>query len=328
MSENKPEIESYLYDADGSDREVNLEKNILDGVSDKQLLWVNVLNRNEATLKKVSAYLNLDDLPIDAIKDISERPKIDKFERFYRFFVVSVEFDDDDNLTLIPIDFVVGKNFVITIHKGLVTYYREFIEGEKGETQLGELDAESFLASLLDLHIVSYFRALEKIEREIDRLDDSILTKSLKTENFLEEMVKIRSDVSRLRRWLTPQRDVFYALSRPDFKVIADSDSVATFQLLNDHFERCVTAIENSRDAVLSLFDLFATKTAHQTNFLIKRLTFITLLVGGMGVVAGILGMNFEEEFFKSHNAFWVVLIAMLTACGGLILLGIKKEWI
>jgi magnesium transporter len=63
-------------------------------------------------------------------------------------------------------------------------------------------------------------------------------------------------------------------------------------------------------------------------NFLIKRLTFITLMVGGMGVIAGILGMNFEEGFFKNPLGFWFAIAGMLTLTGGLTLIAWKKRWI
>lgn len=322
------DIEAYLYDADGNDQDVELKENILESLNDNQLLWVNILKRDEEVINKVARILNLDRLPIEKILKVSERPTLEKFEKFYRFFIMSVEFDKERTVSLIPIDFIVGKNFVITVHDGAVEYYSEFIKCDRGESLIGELDAESFVASLLDLHIVTYFRVMESIENDIDKLDERILKKDLENDAFLNEIIKLRSNVSRVRRWLLPHRDVFYALSRPDFKIIACSDSFETFQHLNEHFETCVEAVESSRDSVLSLFDLYATKSSHQMNFLIKRLTFITLLLGGMAVVSGILGMNFEEEFFKSSNGFWFIIVLMLVAAGVLTFIGYKKRWI
>ncbi len=62
---------------------------------------------------------------------------------------------------------------------------------------------------------------------------------------------------------------------------------------------------------MLSLFELYTTRAAHRMNNLIKRLTFITVIIGSMGVIAGILGMNFEPEFFKSPNGFWLAVVGM-----------------
>jgi len=43
---------------------------------------------------------------------------------------------------------------------------------------------------------------------------------------------------------------IFFALSHPDFKQIADSDSFESFRQLNEHFESAVDSIESSRCAV------------------------------------------------------------------------------
>ncbi|MCY7346739.1 MAG: hypothetical protein LH614_11040 [Pyrinomonadaceae bacterium] len=46
-------ILAYLYDADGSDREIELKENILNEVSDRQLLRINILERDKETVKRV-----------------------------------------------------------------------------------------------------------------------------------------------------------------------------------------------------------------------------------------------------------------------------------
>ena len=204
----------------------------LDKLNDKQLLWVNILERDEEIIKHVTQTLHLEKVPMKGILRISERPKIFKFKEFYHEIV--------------------------------------------------------------------------------DRMDDRILQKDMKDEEFLNKMIRLRRDVSRLRKWFLPHRDIFYALSRPDFKRIAESDSFENFQELNSHFESAVGAIESSRDTVLSLFDLFTTKSSHNMNNQIRRLTFITLIVGGLGAIAGVWGMNFEVEYFKAaETGFWLTMIAM-----------------
>lgn len=317
----------YLYDADGKEKEVELKENILDNVTDRQLLWINILERDSEAIEQVASALKLTKVPVKGILRTRERPKIFKFKDFYHFFIVSVEIDEFEKIRPIPIDFLVGKNFVVTVHDGDVRYLQEFTRYSESERHIGELDTESFVATMLDLHIVSYFRVMERIEREVDELDDKILLKDLEDDVFIKQMVELRGQVSKLRRWFLPHRDVFYSLSRPDFREIAESDSFDNFKTLNAHFESAVDSIESSRDTVLSLFDLYTTKTAHRMNNLMKRLTFITLMVGGMGVVAGVLGMNFEEEFFKSSNAFWFVLAAMIILSGSLTFLAWKKRW-
>lgn len=310
------EITAYLYDSKGRDRELEFTDGICRNLTDEQLIWINVGERNAETLEFVFSTLKFKNAPIHDISKNLERPKLEKFEGFYRFYLISMGAKGDNDFEIVPVDFVVAKNIIITIDDQKVEFLEEFKDVEKGETHIGELDTESFVASLLDLYLVGYFRAVEKIERKVDKLDNKILTKDLTDDEFLSEMLELRRNVSKIRRVLLPHRDVFYALSRPDFLPISESDSRAHFQKLNEHFEHAVESVESSRDTVLSLFDLYTTRASHKMNQTMRTLTFVTIVFGALGVIAGVMGMNFEVGFFKSPEGFWITLIGMTILIG------------
>jgi Mg2+ and Co2+ transporters len=306
------DIYTYFYNAAGEDREISLQEIDLSKLQENNLLFINILKRDETVIGKVVERLKCDSIPVRSILERNTRPKFNRYDLFYHFSITSVSIDETGWLIPIPIDFLVGKNFVITVHDGEVPYFREFREQDKAETQIGELDAESFVAALLDMHIVTYFRALETIEEKVDRMDVLVLRKDLEDEEFLRETVRLKNSVARLRRWFLPHREVFYALSRPDFQPVSQLEPVADYQFLTQHFENAVDAIEASRDTVLSLFDLYTTRAAHKMNNFIKRLTFITIIIGTLGAVAGLLGMNFELEIFKTaERGFWMTIVGM-----------------
>ena len=323
------DIEATLFDANGANKNIDIEQVSLDRIKEKQLLWVRIVGRKRETVKEICRKLGLENAPIESIINIRERPKVDIYENYYRFFINSIKLDEKDRERSVPIDFLVGKNYVITISDEKLEVFECFLEREKGERQIGELDAENFVAALLDLHIVCYFRVLEDIEEEVDRFDDKILKTEMEDEVFLKEMVRLRNRVSKLRRWFMPHRDVFYALSRADFQQISESDSAEQFSRLNSHFENAVDAIESSRETVLSLFELYATKSAQKMNYFIQRLTFLTLILGGLGVVAGVLGMNYEVDYlFKSHYGFWTTVSGMVLISIGLTVVARFRRWI
>lgn len=322
------EIVAYLYDAAGADEEVQPEDVDIRKLKDKQLLWINVLTRDDDTLRRVADAVKLQDVPISVVTRTEARPRIENYENFFRFSISSVRMEKDESPQTVVIDYVVGRNFVVTVHEGEINYFEEFRKREKGETNIGELNAESFLATLLDLHIVSYFQAMEEVERRVDKFDEDILKKDMDTDKFLADMVRLRRDVSDLRRWLLPHRDVFYSLTRPDFRQIAESDAVDEFKSLNQHFENAVDAIEKARETVLGVFDLYATKSSQITNIFVQRLTFLTLLTGSLAVIAGILGMNFKSDIFDLPNGFWITVGGLVIFSVGLSLVARFKRWI
>src|SRR6185436_14970098 len=161
----------------------------------------------------------------------------------------------------------------------------------------------------------SYLAALEKLEAFVDALDVRMLAGKSVRDDLLGQLVSGRRYVSNLRRNLAPQRSVFYGLSRPDFSLVATSNAAEHFKSLEHRFERALDTVEHGRELTQGSFDLFSTRVAETTNVLIRRLTFLSLMLGVIGAVAGIFGMNFETPYTATGvRGFWLVI-------GGLVVL-------
>jgi magnesium transporter len=321
-------LQAYLYNADGTDQEIEFDEKRMKKLTDRQLLWVDISGREEEDIDSVAAILKLNKQSVKNLLNPVERPRLDIYSDYFQVYAIALEHEKADQYKPVPLDMFCGKNYVVTFHPGDLEFLDDFKDQIKGDTKLGMLTAESLIASLLEWHITSYFRVLEKLEIEVDKLDEEILLSSPER-SFLPELVSLRNRVSRLRRLLAPHRDVFYALSRPDFMLLADSESAPHFKTLNDRFERAMDSIETARDLVISSFDLLTTRTAEYTNDVMKVLTFATVLLGATGVIAGILGMNFEMDFFKSGSAgFWTVIGGMLCLIFGSIIFAKLKRWL
>jgi magnesium transporter len=320
-------IKAYLYDSSAADEVIELNEFDVRTLDETKLLWVTVLKRDGELIKRAAAQLNIEHPPIKLIVDGSSHPTLLKFDEFFHFSVNSVMLHTDESPLKFPIDFLVGKNFVMTIHDDEVDYFADFRRRERGESVFGQLSSESFIATLLDLHIVSYFQAVGAIERHVDKLDAKILKKEVDADEFISRMVELRRDVSKLRRWLIPQRELIYSFVRPDFQQITAEDTSDLYKTVESHFENAVDAIDSAREAVLGAFDLYATKSSQLTNVFIQRLTFLTLVMGSLGVVAGILGMNFKNEFYDSPFGFWITLAVMIIFTLGATVYARRKGW-
>lgn len=87
-------------------------------------------------------------------------------------------------------------------------------------------------------------------------------------------------------------------------------------------------AIEHGRDLIQTSFDLFTTRTAETTNTLIRRLTFISIMLGALGGVAGVFGMNFDTPYQKTGLlGFWAVVVTFAVISAGAAVLGRIRKW-
>lgn len=321
-------IRAYLYDASGSDEAIELTEFDVATLDESKLLWVSVLKRDAELIKRAAVQLGIEHPPLKLIIEGSSHPTLVRFDEFFHFSVNSVMLHSDESPLKFPIDFLVGRNYIVTIHDDEVDYFADFRRRERGESIFGRLSSESFVATLLDLHLVSYFHGVDAIERRVDKLSGKTLKKDVDADEFIAQMIELRRDVSKLRRWLIPQRELIYSFVRPDFQQITEEDTRELYKTVESHFENAVDAIDGSREAVLGAFDLYATKSSQLTNVFIQRLTFLTLVMGTLGVVAGILGMNFKNAFYDNAYGFWISLGAMIVFTLAATVYARRRRWI
>lgn len=322
------DVKAYLYDARGKDEEIDIESANVARLGERQLLWINITRNDDQLLLAAAEKAGIKGLPSTHGRYDKPSPQVERYDDFFRFSVDSVLKKENARPESCRVRYIVGKNYVVVMHDGQLDYFDEFREREKGESKLGELDAESFVATLLDVNIVTYFKALDDLEKRVDKLDEEVLKKDFESDKFLERMVALRRETSDLRRWLMPQREVYYALARADFHQIAESDSADQYKILSQHFENAVDAIEHARETVISVFELYATKSTHTTNSLVQRLTFLTLMTGSLAVIAGILGMNFKAEIFEMENGFWFTVGLLIAVAIAITFFARFKRWI
>jgi len=170
--------------------------------------------------------------------------------------------------------------------------------------------------------------ALEDVEAFASALDVRLLGRPRVRESLLSDIVLGRRYVASLRRLLGPQRSVFYGVSRPDFSQVAGTEAAVHYMALERRFERTLDAVDHGREVMQSSFELFTTRTAETTNRLIRRLTFLSVLLGAIAALADILGMNFKPPFAQGGEAFWAVLalFGVLTVAG--VMIGRIRKWI
>jgi magnesium transporter len=226
------------------------------------------------------------------------------------------------------LDLVIGKNWLVTAEEEELQFFREFRERDRGETVIGGLTSGTLAASLLDWHLTTYLTALEELEAWLDLLDVRLLASKAADMSLLKSVISSRRYVSRMRRNLAPQRAVFYGLARPDFALVSGSEAKDAFDALEHRFDRVLDSVEHSRELVQGSFDLFSTRVNESTNVLIRRLTFVSIMLGTIGAVAGVFGMNFETPYTNSGaTGFWIVVVGLIALSVVAFAVGLIRKW-
>ncbi len=318
-----------LYDARGEDRDVELTREALgealSRVDDRCLVWIDVDGRQESELDHIAEALELEERVIDQLTTEGRRARILRFPDRIVVTLGVLENNGDGGLRRQELDVLVGRNLVITVHEGPIAAIDAFEEELSYERGLGELDAGAFMTGLVDAVLSTYFREIDEIDMQIERLDQLAL-KSSSDDLFLAEVVTLRRRIALVRRSLVPNREALGPLVRPDFEV--HEDLVRAWPGTFDRLERAIEAIEKSRELLVGSFDIYLGRASQRSNDVMKLLTVVSAIALPPIVLAGVMGMNFQIPFFEAPDNFFVVVGVM--GLFALVIVGVAKwrRWI
>lgn len=314
-----------LYRGDGSDRDLSLDE-IAPPDDENDLLWVDIDCDAPELVECVAEKLGIPQEALPHLTQLGQAPLLRSYGDYLVIQAVVVDHAGELRFDGVVLTIAAGPEFVLTVHHRPIDFIPAIRKREHGETRLGMLNEASFVVSLLDWQLGSYFAAVSDFEREVERLEQDVLCN--RHDQSTSELSRMRKGASRLRRMLAPHRRVFASLARPDFHPDHDDQVTRQFQRLNENFERAMEVVENARELVIGSFELFTNQIALRTNRSMQLLTFATVVIGCQTVIAGVLGMNFDAPFFKTAAlGFWVAIGGMLVVTVIASIVGKYKKW-
>lgn len=320
-------LQTYLYDADAIDRSVPLTAELIAGLTENQLLWIDLDAFDEGIIQQVAALLRLPSETVSHLLATGRRPSLYNHGNFAEINLVAVQ-DTTKQIVTSEIQFIVAANLIFTAHSEPIDFLESFDERIRGDSDLGKLSAPDFLTALLDWHLTNFFRMLEKFEQEVDALDEAALRPEDRTD-LLPKLIQLRQRSAHLRRLVEPHREVYSALLRPDFLLLFGTDQIASFAALNDKLERIIEATQNARELLVGSFEMYATQTAQRTNEAVRTLTILSALLLPATVVTGIMGMSVKASIYEAGDmAFWGSCAVIVVLVGWILWMVRRRRWL
>lgn len=318
-----------LFDADRTDRALELGPALRRRLTDRQLLWIDVEGGLDAeTADAIGRAMRLTPRTRRNLEQSAGGPHLALHGSYFHVRVATAA-DRDPTQGPRWLDLLAARNIVLSSHTDPIDFLKQMDERIEADTTVGAIDAASFVRSVLDAAVTSYFQAVDAIEDAVDALDGRALSPHGR-EDVLADLVALRRRIARLRRVLSDQREVFAAFGAADFGAVAPGEDVAEgFRAVTARFESALDSVEDSRDLLLGSFDVFMTRTAQRTNEVMKVLALATVLLLPGSLIAGLLGMNVVVPLPNDDPvSFWLVLAAIALLAGAVMALARLRRWI
>jgi magnesium transporter len=203
-----------------------------------------------------------------------------------------VDFTRQEKFATTELDMFLGKDFFVTYHRQPLRSVVTLKDRAAKNTTLAPRGPDRIAHTMLDVMIDNYAPVLDELRAELEELEDVMLRKST-SESFMQEMLHARSDFSKLRQIVRPQRDVIERLARGDSKMIRNT-LLPYFRDLRDNLVRFEDTANSYHERLMMAFDIYLNKAAFEANEGIKFLTALTAITIPVMVVGTWFGMNFE----------------------------------
>ncbi|NPV80678.1 MAG: magnesium/cobalt transporter CorA [Firmicutes bacterium] len=223
-------------------------------------------------------------------------------------------------------DIFVGANFIVTFHWDKLEFVAKLHEEYRASQQLMEKGIGFLLQQILGRLVDEYFPLLDRIEDRLEAIENRIFLSP--SQELLSEAFVLRRGILRVRKSLSPQREVLSAILRRDQPFMRPVDR-AYFMDVYDHVLRLFDLVDNHHDLLSAALDAYLSSISNRMNEIMKVLTIITTIMMPLSVIAGIYGMNFEYmPELRLRYGYPAALGLMALVSAGMIWFFRRKKWL
>ncbi|MBP9913304.1 MAG: magnesium/cobalt transporter CorA [Opitutaceae bacterium] len=288
-------IHSFIF-SDGklAGQDLELEALRLVRADKGLLLWVDLDDPTPEEIKSIlEGVFQFHPLAIEDCSTPNQLPKVEDYDEYLFLVAHAVDYSRTDKLTTTELDFFLGRDFLVTVHRRplrSVQAARERVVKNIGATARS---ADRLAHMVLDLLIDNYKPAVEELRGEIEDIEEAVLaTKS--EADLISSLLQVKAEISLLRQTVRPQRDLINRLAHGESKTIR-ATTLPYFRDLRDDLIRIEETAAGYADQLLISFDLYLNKSAFQANEGIKVLTALTAIALPATIIGTWYGMNFEH---------------------------------
>jgi len=306
-------ITVYAYDAESIITQHNDTIESLEQPDTSAVNWVNIDGFNEKDIEVLSNQYAIHLLVQEDILSYGQRPKVDEIENtlsvlmYMLYYNTQTNTIEQEQVSIL----LVGKkviSFQEDASRDVFDPIREKLKLKN--SKLRQRGADYLFYSLIDIIVDSYFIVIEHLGNQIELTEEDLLQKA-SPESFTR-INQLRKEIILLKRNVSPVRDMIAAILRNDSENL-DDRTTKYFKDVYDHIIQANDLIENYRDLVMSLQDLYLNNLNLRMNEVMKTLTILTTVMAPATVIGGIFGMNFDViPFAHNHWGFYGTIITML----------------
>lgn len=318
------------------EREIKNVEELKESKTNGRVTWINICGLHDSDkLAQIGEIFEIHPLILEDILNVHHLPKLEDYDNYLFLIAKMIDYKKDENeLNIEQLSFILSKNNCLLtfqeVEGDVFNIIRERIRSDKG--RIRKLGADYLMYRLLDAIVDNYFLVLQDMDNVMEAIEDDLIYNP--DRSTIETIHSMRKQVIKLRRAVTPLRDIVFSIERERYPFIAKSTYIFLRDLY-DHIKQNIETLENYREILNGLLEIYLSSSGQKLNEVVKLLTIISTIFIPLTFLAGIYGMNFNTAAgsWNMPELNWqfgypLVLVVMLVIAAGMIFLFKKKDWL
>jgi magnesium transporter len=292
------------------------------------ITWINIDGLHQIDLiEHIGNEFGISRLTLEDILNTNQRPKLDAHENYVYLVVKMLHYPEDSpDLEVEQVSFLLGKDFVISFQESPGDTFNSVRHRlQQSSNSIRTRKADYLLYALLDTIVDNYFVIIEHLSDKTENLEERLLHQV--SDDLLNEIYQLRKEISNIRRSIYPLREVIAALDRNDSHIMS-SDTKWYIRDVYDHTIQVIDQVENFREAITTMIDLYMSGISNRMNNIMKVLTVISTIFIPLTFIVGLYGMNFDNmPELHWHYGYFIIWGIMITMGLSMFAYFRRKKW-
>jgi magnesium transporter len=263
-------------------------------VSQKGLLWVDIGETTEEDGRFLDRVFRFHPLTVeDCVDPAIHVPKVEDYNDYLFLTLRGINYTvESDVVSTTEINLFLGRHFVVSNHNVFMYSVDAIMRLVDADGRPMKRGSELLAYYIMDALVDNMIPTVERLSERADDIEDAIFDSA--HESILEAITALKRSSLRLRRFMSPQREVLNLLTRRDFSQVSQ-DGQRYFRDIYDSVARLEGQNETIRERADTALAMYLSVVANRQNETMKVLSMVAAVFLPLGLLAGVYGMNFEN---------------------------------
>ncbi|MCR4281089.1 MAG: CorA family divalent cation transporter [Candidatus Kaiserbacteria bacterium] len=274
------------------------------------MTWVDLESPTRQEIADIVEQFNVHAIVAEELLLPSRKPRVEMYPK-YMFVILHFPALRHSHKTIEQeVDFVVGHDFMISVHYDTVDPLHKFSKVFEVSSVLDKGEIDNRAGYLFFLVLKKLYKA---VEHEVDYVRQHLrdiegYTFAGKEVRMVSEISQCARDLLNLRQTIEPHRDILHTLETEAFKFFGD-DFLPYMRSLSNEYYKVHNHVMRNTESLHELRETNNSLLTTKQNEAMRMLTIMALFTFPLALIAAILGMDAKyNPILGQANDFWIIL--------------------